>query len=271
MIGVIGCGNMASAIVSGINKVYPNTKFMTYTPSYTRAEALAQKVGGQAVRELSELATCDYLLIGCKPQQFFELAKNLKDGLPSLESKYIISMMAAVSLPSIEKHLGSSNITRIMPNTPIGLGEGISLLLHSESAVQTEANAIEYVTKLFEACSKVFTMDSEEQFDKVTTISGCGPAYIFYLTELFAQNLGQWGMDSVAATQLSLALMKGSVELMENRGDSSLSDLVDQVTSKKGVTIEAVEVFRNEGLPELVSKALGAAYSRSSEISKEFS
>lgn len=270
MIGVIGCGNMASAIVTGMHKAYPNTEFVTYTPTFTRAQELAHKVGGKAVHELSELATCEYLLIGCKPQQFADLAKNLKQDLPELESKYIISMMAAVSLNSIEKHLGSASITRVMPNTPIGVGEGISLLLHSGPAKKNLPDEVEYVSNLFEGCSQVYEMQSEEQFDKVTTISGSGPAYIFYLAELLADNLTQWGMDNIQATELSIKLIKGSVELMANRGEASLSDLVDQVTSKKGVTIEAIEVFRNQGLPQLVAKALAAAYSRSTEISKEF-
>lgn len=271
MIGVIGCGNMASAIVTGIHAVFPDEKFITYTPSFTRADELSKKVRGKAVKELSELSECDYLLIGCKPQQFAELAANLKKSLPHLSSKYIISMMAAVSLESIEKNLGTAHITRVMPNTPIRHGEGISLLLHSEMAVTDQADKVDFVTKRFNACSQIFTMESEEQFDKVTTVSGSGPAYIFYLAEILAKNLEDWGMDVKSATELSIQLMKGSVELMANRGETGLSELVDQVTSKKGVTIEAIEVFKNQGLPELVRNALEAAYSRSKEMSKEFS
>ncbi len=271
MIGVIGCGNMASAIVTGIHKAFSSEVFVTYTPSFTRADELAKKVNGKAVKELAQLADCDYLLIGCKPQQFAELASNLREALPNLSSKYIISMMAAVSLESIEKQLGTKYITRVMPNTPIRHGEGISLLLHSKDAINGEIQKSSFVTERFEACSKIYIMENEEQFDKVTTVSGSGPAYIFYLAEILAKNLEDWGMDALSATDLSIQLMRGSVELMSNRGDTSLSELVDQVTSKKGVTIEAVEVFRNQGLPELVKNALGAAYSRSVEMSKEFS
>ncbi len=270
-VGVIGCGNMASAIVTGIHEVFPEEKFITYTPSFTRADELAKKVKGTAVKELSALAQCDYLLIGCKPQQFADLAQNLKESLPNLSEKYIISMMAAVSMESIEKHLGTKAITRVMPNTPIRHGEGISLLLHSLVAQKERASQSEFVVKVFDACSKIFVMKDEEQFDKVTTISGSGPAYIFYLAEVLADQLKGWGLEGSEATDLSIQLIRGSVELMENRGDTTLSQLVDQVTSKKGVTIEAVEVLRNQGLADLVSQALGAAYKRSVEMSKEFS
>ncbi len=268
MIGVIGCGNMASAIVSGIHEVLKNEKFLTYTPGLTRAIELAEKVDGKAVKSLKELSECEYLLIGCKPQQFSDLATNLKAELPELADKYIISMMAAVSLETIEKQLGTQKITRVMPNTPIRHGEGISLLLHSQLSSSKD---IEYVTSLFKACSMIFTMKDEIQFDKVTTISGSGPAYLFYQAEIFAQTLQSWDMNPEEATELAIQLMKGSVKLMENRGDLELSELVDQVTSKKGVTIEAVEVLKNQGLKSLYGEALDAAYRRSQEMSKEFS
>ncbi|MAF78017.1 MAG: pyrroline-5-carboxylate reductase [Halobacteriovoraceae bacterium] len=268
MIGVIGCGNMASAIVTGMHEKFPLEKFLTYTPSFTRAEELAKKVGGKAVKELSELQECEYLLIGCKPQQFSDLADGLKRELPSVDQKYIVSMMAAVSIDSITKKLGSKEVTRVMPNTPIRHGEGISLLLHTGDDSNEK---VAHITKLFKACSHVYTMKNEEQFDKVTTVSGSGPAYIFYLADILSQSLKGWGMQEQEATELAIQLMKGSVELMSHRGDVSLSQLVDQVTSKKGVTIEAVEVFKNQGLPELVEKALGAACNRSLEMTKEFS
>lgn len=269
MIGVIGCGNMASAIAVGIYNSTLNSsleaEFKTYTPSYTRAAELAEKVKGEAVKTLDGLNDCDYLLIGCKPQQFDDLATNLKELLPNLKDKYIISMMAAVSVESIQKKLGVTEVTRVMPNTPIRQSEGISLLFHKTQDDSKKS----YVADLFKACSQTFNMESEEQFDKVTTVSGSGPAYVFYFTELFANNLCEMGMNEEDATKLAIQLMKGSVALMHDRGEATLSQLVDQVTSKKGVTIEAVEVFRHQGLPALVKNALGAAYKRSEEMTKD--
>jgi pyrroline-5-carboxylate reductase len=270
MIGVIGCGNMACAIVTGIHHHFPQEKFLTYTPSFHRAHDLAEKVKGDAVKSLSELKDCEYLLIGCKPQQFADLSASLKEAIPNLPEKYIISMMAAVSLKTVEKKLGTSLITRVMPNTPIRHGEGISLLLHSDEALEY-VEKLKYVEKLFDACSDTYIMKDELQFDRVTTISGSGPAYIFYFAELLSLSLKNWGMTDQDATNLSIQLMNGSVKLMENREDLSLAQLVDQVTSKKGVTIEAVEVLKNQGLSQLLNKALEAACKRSKEMTQEFS
>ena len=77
MIGVIGCGTMAQAIVKGFYKKNNQVKFLTYTPSYTRAEELAMAVNGQVAKDLSEFENVDVIVIGCKPQQLSTLANDL--------------------------------------------------------------------------------------------------------------------------------------------------------------------------------------------------
>lgn len=267
MIGVIGCGNMASAIVRGIYSKYPANKFITYTPSFTRANALAKEVDGIAVKELKELHEVKTLIIGCKPQQFAALANDLIKEL-DLENIHIISIMAAINVETISKKLNTKSITRIMPNTPVQFGEGINLFYHSDFVPEANKKNIE---ELFSSISKVYRMPDELTFDKVTTISGSGPAYIFYLTQLLAENLEAWGIDSSSSSEMAIQLLKGSVLLMENRGQDSLSELVDKVTSKKGVTIEAMDSFKESHLDDIMKKALKAAFKRSEEMTKEFS
>ncbi|MCO4753086.1 MAG: NAD(P)-binding domain-containing protein, partial [Bacteriovoracaceae bacterium] len=110
MFGVIGCGNMASAIVKGIHAIYPDEKFLTYTPGKNRAIDLAKSVNGKQVDELSGLAEADTIMIGCKPQQFDELVSNLK-GAFQLEDKHFISIMAAMPVETIQKKLGAAKVT----------------------------------------------------------------------------------------------------------------------------------------------------------------
>lgn len=267
MIGVIGCGNMASAIVKGIHSKLPQEKFLTYTPSFTRAETLAQAVKGSAVRELAELKDCEVLIIGCKPQQFEELASNLK-GVINFQEKYVISIMAAVPVDSIKTKLGVRMVTRIMPNTPALLGEGVSLAFHSEAVSQEWRNKCQ---EYFSACSKVHLLESEELFDQVTTVTGSGPAYVFYFAKTLADNLKAWGVEENEARSMVTQLFKGASQLMEGSPDKSLGTLIDEVTSKGGVTIEAVKVYQDNKLDGISTEALGAAVKRSHELKKIFS
>ena len=267
MIGVIGCGNMASAIVKGISKKYPETNFLTYTPSFTRADDLAKAVNGKAVKNLKELSGVKKLIIACKPQQFNDLAINLSKEF-DLSNIHIISIMAAISVETIQSKLHAPKVTRIMPNTPVEFGLGISLFYHSNKNSSEEND---YIENLFSATSSCYRLETEELFDKVTVVSGSGPAYVFYFTQLLSENLVKFGLNSSDSTKMAIELLKGSVQLMENRGDDSLSQLVDKVTSKKGVTIEAMDSFKESQLDQIMQKALGRATKRSLEITSEFS
>lgn len=266
MIGVIGCGNMASAIVKGIHQKKPEERFLTYTPSFTRAQTLAEAVKGEAVKELSDLRECDALIIGCKPQQFEELAANLTKAF-DLSGKYIISIMAAVPAVSVIDKLGSKMVTRIMPNTPALLGEGVSLAFHSKDVTESwRQKSYEY----FSACSKVHILNSESLFDQVTTVTGSGPAYVFYFAKTLADNLKAWGVNESDSRAMVTQLFKGAAALMEASPDKNLGTLIDEVTSKGGVTIEAVKVYQEKKLDEISEEALKAAVKRSGELSEGF-
>ena len=264
MFGVIGCGNMASAIVKGIHAIYPEEKFLTYTPGKNRAKDLAESVGGKQIDELSELSDADTIMIGCKPQQFDELVSNLK-GAFKLEDKHFISIMAAMPIETIQKKLGVTKVTRVMPNTPMLYNEGISLVLSAKEVSDSEKNA---VMKWFGACGKVHVLDSEQSFDQVTTVSGSGPAYVFQFAKSMADKLQTWGIEPKQSREIVTQLFKGSTKLMELNQDNTLEELIDQVTSKGGVTIEAVKVYKSEGLDDLTSKALDAAFRRSEELTQ---
>ncbi|MBC75804.1 MAG: pyrroline-5-carboxylate reductase [Halobacteriovoraceae bacterium] len=264
MIGVIGCGNMASAIVKGIHAIYKDEKFLTYTPSKTRALELAESVNGKQVDELKGMMEADTLMIGCKPQQFDELAGQLTKSM-DLKDKHIVSIMAAMPVETIKKKLGTTKVTRVMPNTPMLYNEGISLVLNSGTTEREETN----VLKWFSACGKVHMLDNEQSFDQVTTVSGSGPAYVFQFAKSMVDKLETWGVEQKQAREIVTQLFKGSTKLMELNNDITLDELINQVTSKGGVTIEAVKVYRAEGIDKMTSKALDAAYSRSEVMTKE--
>lgn len=266
MIGVLGCGNMASAIVTGIYSQFREEKFLTYTPSFIRAEELALKVNGKATKNLADFNQCEILIIGCKPQQFSELARNLQ-GEVDLTNKMIISIMAAVSSSSIAEKLGSVSITRVMPNTPSFVNEGVSLIYHApqvEESLQRKAEAY------FAACSQIHVLATEELFDKVTVVTGSGPAYVYFFAKTLVDNLINWGVPSQEARAMVTKLFQGSTALMKDRQDKSLGELIDEVTSKGGVTIEAINTFQEENLPSISEKALNAAWKKSQELTSMF-
>jgi len=264
-IGVIGCGNMASAIVKGFYNKNNQVKFLTFTPTYTRAEALAREVNGTAVRSIHELSRANTIVLACKPQQFEDLSRTLKDSKIDLSSKHIISILAATSIRTLQEKLGAKRVTRVMPNTPALIGKGMSLIMHSSDVLEEDKSLVD---EFFTACGDTALMPNETTFDQVTTVSGSGPAYVFLFAKTMADKLVSWGLDEAQAKHIAIQLFIGSSELMRSQKDESLEDLISKVTSKGGVTIEAVKSYKSHGLETLTSNALESAYNRSLEIAE---
>ncbi|MEC9284264.1 MAG: pyrroline-5-carboxylate reductase dimerization domain-containing protein [Bdellovibrionota bacterium] len=259
-IGVIGCGNMASAVVLGIHKSNPEVEFLTYTPSQVRAKNLAQKVKGAVVSSLHDFSKVDYLMIACKPQQFSSLVKELES--VDLSDVTLVSIMAAVPAEKIAEALKNKRVIRLMPSMPMQVGEGISLLLASDEVLKEQMNVF---SNCLVGSSMIYHCKTETEFNQLTVLTASGPAYVYYLAEIFEKQLLDWNVDKDAAKQLAIQLFKGSSLFMET-SDLSLSDQIAQVTSKKGVTIEAIDLFRSSSIGQNIKTGVERAFKRSLEI-----
>lgn len=266
MIGIIGCGNMAQAIVKGYFKKDSSVHFITYTPSFSRAEALAMEVNGKAVKSLEALGEVETIVLGCKPQQFGELAQNLINSKIDLTNKHIISIMAAIPIETIKTKLRATKVSRVMPNTPCLIGKGISLVIHSTEVEKSERKLVD---TFFSSCGDVSDMPDEKTFDQVTTVSGSGPAYVFLFAKTMADKLTSWGIEEIEAKRIAVKLFQGSSDLMISESELSLDELISKVTSKGGVTIEAVNSYKKDNLGEITSSALEAAFARSQEMTND--
>lgn len=262
-IAVIGCGNMASAVVKQLHKSNKDIKFYTYTPSITRAKSLAEEVNGTVVEDFNsfEIDLIDYWLIGCKPQQVDELAKNMSE---KLKDKVIVSMLAATSVEKLSRVFKTNKIIRIMPNTPIALGLGVTLVKSSD---ELDGLVKDKFLNSLEAGSYIIETKTEKELDELTVFSGSGPAYVFYFAYTLEQKLLNMGYEQAMCRELINNLFVGSSALMKDTS-SSLSDLVDQVTSKGGVTIEAIKEYRSNDLGNISSKAIEQALKRTDEITQ---
>lgn len=264
-IAVIGCGNMASAVVKGIYKHNSNVQFFTYTPSMHRARNLASEVNGQLLKSVSEIQDMDYILVGCKPYQFSEVAKELNQ--ISLKKITLVSLMAGIGIEQIKIAIKSNLIIRLMPSIPIQDDEGISLV-HGHKNL---ANTKKYYkfTRLLEGASKVIHLNSQEEFEKLTVVSASGPAYVYYLINAFSKILVEWGFPREHSQDIAIKLFKGA-SVSASKSSLNLAEQVSKVTSNKGVTIEAITRFDKHGLQNIIQEGLVSALVRSDEIKSEF-
>lgn len=266
-LAVLGCGKMAQAIVLGNKDSFLNKdlEFHGYTPSKTKARELALAVQGSWYSELADLAQCDYYLLGCKPQNFDQLAGQLAPIIKNIKGHVtIISILAGIKTETIFNKLGVQNIVRVMPNTPCMIGMGMTALYFSKGLENNQKNFIE---SFFSKVSKVRTFEEENWIDQITPFSGSGPAYVFELVRILSEKLSSAGLPYKEAQDIIAQTFLGSIELL-NASDETAEELRDNVTSKKGITFEALEVLKSKKLEDTFGQALDKAYKRALEISE---
>ena len=250
---------MSSALIVSMEKFDNQLEVWTYTPSRSRAEALAQKINGSVLENMKDLSSFDLIFLGCKPQQFKTLCQQV-GGLHDKQT--IISILAGTSITTIIKMLKVHSVFRIMPNTPCLIGHGVNIVSTSHHIIPKHKL---YLIELFKATSHLFVVEKEEDIDKITPVSGSGPAFLFELARLMKVNLEKQGIHSDLAQSIVTHTFLGSAKLMEQTS-KSFEYLRKEVTSKKGVTQKLLEELEQSNLENIVKKALNRARQKVYEL-----
>lgn len=257
--GFIGTGNMGSALskaLSGVSVAVSNR-----TPD--KAEALASAIGAVATTNEDVARNSRYLVLGVKPQVLPSLIEEIR-GFVNHDTVFV-TMAAGVKMATLSSLLGfDAKIIRIMPNTPVAIGEGV--VLASKNALVSEDEFSKFIAD-FDAAGMLVPVD-ESLIDAGSVVMGCGPAYIYMYIDALAKAGESLGLSYDLAAQLATATTIGSAKLA-SVSDETLEALRIKVCSPGGSTIEGVHVLEDQGLEKLVSDALTAAYKRTKELAGE--
>jgi pyrroline-5-carboxylate reductase len=178
-------------------------------------------------------------------------------------SPLIVSFAAGIKIKSIEEKLGKgSRVIRVMPNTPMVMGRGMSAMSLGGAATYDDQNwVIEFLSK----AGEVIVIDESLQ-DAVTATSGSGPAYFFAFTEAVVSAARRLGISQEDAVTLASQTLIGAALMVEKSG-KELKTLRENVTSPNGTTVAALKSLADSDLEELVYQAMKAAHDRSIELS----
>ena len=266
IIGFIGGGNMAEALIKGIIGVGGISASDIWVSDVRgkRLDYLAGEYGVVCQRSNAALVEkADVVVLSVKPQNMGEVLEGIKGSVKS--DCLVISIAAGVTTSRIAGVLGDVEIVRVMPNTPALVGEGASALFSANAGEES----MEMAVKLFSAVGKAVIVESEDLIDAVTALSGSGPAYFFLLMEEMINAGEGLGLSADVAKELVLQTAKGSAILAEraDEGGETPGVLRKKVTSPGGTTEAALKVFGEGNFSEMVTKALVAANNRSKELS----
>jgi pyrroline-5-carboxylate reductase len=200
------------------------------------------------------------VILAVKPQ----MADAVIPALSLPQHAVILSVLAGIPVARLAALLrGPNPIVRTMPNTPAAIGQGIT---GAFAGPDVNAAQRQLCTELLEAVGDVVWLDRESLIDPLTAISGCGPAYVFLLTEILEQAATERGLPPALARQLARKTVSGAGALIAASTEDA-ADLRKGVTSPNGVTQKALEVLMHaEAWPKTVREAVEAAELRAGEL-----
>ena len=261
-IGVIGCGNMGSALLKGMvrSRRFSPQRVLAWDPDSGRLATLVRSLGIRKVRSNREIALrSQTILLAVKPQQMERVLQEIR---PYLRHRpLIVSIAAGIPIRWIEKEAGSRiPVVRVMPNTPALVGAGISALAKGRAA---KARDLAVAENVFQCVGQTLRVP-ESWMDAVTAVSGSGPAYFFYLMEQMIGTGIRLGLSPEAARHLVLQTAVGAAKLACQSGESP-EVLRARVTSKGGTTEAAFREFEKRRLGKILEGGIQAAARRSKQ------
>jgi pyrroline-5-carboxylate reductase len=262
-LGIIGSGNMAQAIVRGVaaSGFVPAGRIVASDVAPAQRQRMAT-LGAEAALDNAVPAACPRVLLAVKPQVMKAIVQSVAAKVA--HDATVISIAAGIRTASLDQWLGGrGHVIRVMPNTPMLVGAGMSAVAAGPRA--TEADLL-WTEKLFASCGKTVRV-GEELMDAVTAVSGSGPAYLFYLVEaMIAAGVAE-GLLPGTARVLAVQTCLGASKLLIESGEAPEA-LRAGVTSPGGTTQRAVETMESSGVKTAILRAIRAAAARSRELGK---
>jgi len=264
-----GSGSMAEAIVRGIlnQELVPSKQIaMLNRSNKERQQELHMQYGVQTAMQGKTneqyLQEADIVFLAMKPKDAAEALRSLQPLLRP--SQLIISVIAGLSIPAMQKLLGSDiPIVRTMPNTSSTIGLGVTGISYSSAVTEQQR----FMTETMFDSTGVYTVIDESMQDAITSITGSGPAYIYYIMEIMMKGAQQAGFTEEQAAQLVTQTVLGAASMVQQTQEAP-ADLRRKVSSPNGTTQAAIETMAANGLEKALLSGISRCAERAAEIGR---
>lgn len=267
MIGFIGGGNMAEAIIKGIRSkghtppAEAREEIIVSEPREERRKQLEQSYGIRTTQSNREvISSCAIIILAVKPQTMASVLDEIASVVT--DEKTVVSIAAGITLSYLQARLNTKKLVRVMPNTPALVQKGMSVMSLCECFSDRE---IAVVRDIFMSLGSVLTLP-EKYMDAVTALSGSGPAFLALFVESMAEAGIRMGLSKDNASELAIQTFIGTSALLDT--GMPPDKLRELVTSPGGTTAAGLQVFEEKGLMGLVADALLAAQKKAEELGR---
>lgn len=260
-LGIIGVGKMGGSILSGILKagLYSENEILLFDTNDEIIRFWKEKGLKFCKNERELFENVDMALIAIKPQMFSCLKQYKYDDLKIV----IISIAAGKTIADLESIFGKQKFIRVMPNTPSLIGCGASAISRT---LEIDDDTFNVVKKIFASIGVVEEIP-DCKMNEIIPVNGSMPAYLYYFAKAFIDDAFQRGIEYEVAKKLACYAIIGSAKMILET-DKSIEQLIKDVCSPKGATLEGLKIFDEYKLGEIISKTSDACINRAYELSK---
>lgn len=261
MIGFIGGGKMAEALIKGI--VLQGNKNIFVSDSLESRRNYLETSYDIKATEFNQCVAdeCNLIILAVKPQNMATVLDEIADSIT--EEKTIVSIAAGITLEYFHKKLKTKRLVRVMPNAAVFVQEGMTALSFSEFFPDED---IAMIWNLFTSVGKVITLP-EKSMNAISALSGSSPAFVALFLENLIEAGIQMGLSGEHASSAALQTLVGTAALLKT--GMSPEQLRTMVTSPGGMTAEGLRVFEEKKLKNIISDALHATMKKGEELGRK--
>ncbi|MDR1781792.1 MAG: pyrroline-5-carboxylate reductase [Bacilli bacterium] len=265
-LGVIGTGNMATAIIEGVLKKHflDTNDLYCYNIFPNEATKFASKFNINKCETNEELVEkSNYILLAVKPHHIPGVLEQIKPYLSN--KKIIISIAAGVNIKDIEEILNDAlPIVRVMPNINAIVQEGAAGICFNKFVNNTQEK---FVLDLFNSIGKTYKID-EKDFPTYSAIAGCSPAFTYLFIDSMARAAVKNGLNKEVAVAIVAQAVLGSAKMLVENEESPFN-LIDKVCSPGGTTIEGVYSLERNAFMGIIMDAIQASIDKDYKLQKK--
>jgi pyrroline-5-carboxylate reductase len=244
-LGLIGAGNMASALARGIGE-----PVLVHDVDEAKARALAEELRGEAVGSNAELAErADVLVLCHKPQQLEEVAREVEG-----RASVVVSILAATSTEKISAAYPGASVYRFIPNIPAEVRRAVLCYVPGPGAGDGPEDEI---LELMRRTGTVIRLDDEPLIEPAMALMACGPGFMALVAETFAEAGAAHGLDPDDAMRMVVETMGGTADYLAQHGYDGPA-LRARVATPGGTTERGLIALEEHGLRDLTRAAVDA-------------
>ncbi|HEY7454857.1 MAG TPA: pyrroline-5-carboxylate reductase dimerization domain-containing protein [Thermoleophilaceae bacterium] len=243
-LGLIGAGNMASALARGIGE-----PVLVHDVDEAKAAALAEELGGEAVGSNAELAErADALVLCHKPAQLDDVAGEID------AAKVVVSILAATPTERLAAAYPGAAVYRFIPNMPTEVRRGVLCYVAGPGAAEGPEDEI---LELMGRAGTVIRLDEEPLIEPAMALMSCGPAFLALVAETFAEAGAAHGLDPDDAMRMVVETMGGTADYLAQHGYDGPA-LRARVATPGGTTERGLHTLEERGLGDVTRAAVDA-------------